>query len=334
MKFSLIIFSALYLLIISFNLSISNAGALKVENNNKILNTLTDKNKNEAFKSNLSKNSVKDKNILNSKAKLETIKNAILKNLNEFEKLNKIIIDFENIDSSKNLSLRNFTKEIVLNQTDDFNDTIVINQNFCNLNKLKQNKLKKNQDKIISLEEKNYTKALNSINNSTKNNHTFKIGALKNNKNKTSNNSKDHNHNTNQNNSITSDDLLNLIADQTESIKNEICTNCLEINSALSILIDEIKNIKAQLKKFTEEKLSKKDAYEKLSYCINNINLMKADLFKLNEILDTLQKANCSNFIENSKKYSLVVNSTNKLVEIIQNLLRKLNININLVVLN
>ena len=42
-------------------------------------------------------------------------------------------------------------------------------------------------------------------------------------------------------------------------------------------------NIKAQLKKFTAEKFSKKDAYEKLSYCINNINLITADLFKLNE---------------------------------------------------
>jgi len=342
MKFTFLKYYALCCLVAQIILSITNINAIKIENSNKISNSISISNKNEASEGNLSTNTIKTKNFFNSKAKLEAIKNEILKNLNEFEKLNKIIFDFEYVDSSKNLTLWNFTNEIDLNQTDKFNDTIVINQNFCNLNKLKQKNLKNKESKFLSSADKNDSKALNSLYNSTKNNHTFKIGALKNYKNKTSNTNNDlntinissNNNNTDQNNSITSDDLLNLIADQTESIKNEICTNCLEINSALNILIDEIKNIKAQLKKFTEEKFSKKDAYEKLSYCINNINLIKADLFKLNEILDTLQKANCRNFLDNSKKYTLVVNSSNKLVEIIQNVMRKLNININLVVLN
>lgn len=314
----------------------------------------------------LNKNLKKNKVFLNSKAKLEAIKNQILKSLNEFQKLNKIIIDFEDVESSKNASFVNITSAIDLNQYDPdaLNDTIIINQKFCKLKKLNKNKTiaynntnpafhnynsiyeNRSFDENINLHANihiNNNLTSNSqnydyrkYNNFTRQNHTIKIGAL-NNKNKTS--TKDQiiqsqNNNSNNNNSITSDDLLNLIADQTESIKNEICNNCLEINSALNILIEEIKNIKMQLKKLTSERLSKKDAYEKFSYCINNINLIKADLFKLNEILDTLQKANCSNFMDNSKKYTLVVNSTNKLVEIIQNVIRKLNLNINLVVLN
>jgi hypothetical protein len=43
------------------------------------------------------------------------------------------------------------------------------------------------------------------------------------------------------NESISSDELLSIIADQTENIKNEICSSCLEIMTSLNILIDEIK---------------------------------------------------------------------------------------------
>jgi len=338
MKFNFIKNLFIYCLKVVILYSLVNAASVKLENSNSISYTTSKKSETN---NNLSKLSINKKNFLNSKAKLEAIKNEILKNLNEFEKLNKIIFDFEDVETSTNISITNITKEIDLNQTDDFNDTIVINQNFCNLKKLKQNKLDRERNQNITNIDKNFSVSHNNTitldlnsNSTTKKNHTIKINALKNNKNKTySTINKDLN-STDSNNSITSDDLLNLIADQTESIKNEICTNCLEINSALNVLIDEIKNIKAQLKQFTSDKLTKKEIYEKLSYCINNINLIKADLFKLNEILDTLQKANCSNFIDNSKKYTLVVNSTNKLVEIIQDVMRRLNININLVVLN
>lgn len=136
------------------------------------------------------------------------------------------------------------------------------------------------------------------------------------------------------NESISSDELLSIIADQTENIKNEICSSCLEIMTSLNILIDEIKLIKKTLHDLTVAKPPIFYVYTKILHCINNLNLIKADLFKLNEILDTLQKANCSNFIENSKKYTLVVNSSNKLLEKIQDCLKTFNININLLVLN
>jgi len=285
--------------------------SIKLENLNTSLNS--EKNTKDLLNLVTNKSLMKyqlDNTLYKSKEKLLLIKNQILNNLNEFEKLNKIIIEIEDVEKKNNSTKNNSNETEIKNKT----EVQTINKN-CNLDKLKKKSLK---DKNIPDERKsNSTNETLSDLNST---------------NKTILNKTDDN--SSHNNSITSDDLLNLIADQTESIKNEICTNCLEINSALNVLIEEIKNIKVQLKKFTTEKLTKKDAYEKLSYCINNINLIKADLFKLNEILDTLQKANCDNFVDNSKKYTLVVNSTNRLVEIIQNVLRKLKININLVVLN
>jgi hypothetical protein len=136
-------------------------------------------------------------------------------------------------------------------------------------------------------------------------------------------------------NSISSEEVLYIIANQSENIKNEICSSCLEINKGLNVLIDEIKQIKSRLKNLNDKEYSGKfDLYSELSHCINNINLIKAELFRLNNFLDTLQKANCKNYQENSKKYSLVVNSTNKLLEVIQNVVKKLGLNINLVILN
>lgn len=129
--------------------------------------------------------------------------------------------------------------------------------------------------------------------------------------------------------------LLKVIADQSESIKKEICLHCLEILEALDFLVEEIKIIKSKQKKLMDSKnLSYKQKSFKIANLINNVNYIKADLFKLNEILKTLQKADCPNFVNNSKKYRMVVNYTNKLVEIIQHSLKTLNLNINLVILS
>jgi hypothetical protein len=160
---------------------------------------------------------------------------------------------------------------------------------------------------------------------------------------------------TSTNNSSTS--LLNAIADESELIKNEICMNCLEISSTLDILIGEIKEIKNNLRKIIDKyqegssiifknssntnisdnikdsKVRQHDITEVLN-SLNRVNYIKADLFKMNEVLNILQKAECENYQDNNKKYLLVINSSNKLVEIIQDVFRRLNLNINLVVLS
>jgi hypothetical protein len=240
------------------------------------------------------------------------------------------------------------------------------NKPKCQLQELTKNRTKNNLTSLTSLSS-NIGTVTGTGNNSTSSNISIR------------------------NNSIMTDDLLNIIADQTENIKNEICSSCLEINSALDTLIEEIKIIKLQIRRLDPKQsdllgscnkknttntnntntnanptnstpnnsittsipisgkplslsplpsppappsLTKRELFSIISNCVNNLNLIKADLFKLNEVLSTLQKANCINFTENSKKYSLVVDSTNKLLEIIQNVLRNLNINLNIVVLN
>ena len=86
--------------------------------------------------------------------------------------------------------------------------------------------------------------------------------------------------------------------------------------------------------KLSNKIFSKQQVFNKISQYITDINLIKTDLFKLNEFLDTLQKANCKNFADSLKKYNIVVNSVNKLIQIIQNSITKFKININIVVLN
>jgi hypothetical protein len=229
-----------------------------------------------------------------------------------------IEVQDDTLDGKINLDVdRNIT--VHLNNQEDEN-SLVINKKFCDFNKMKT-KIKFTGFNQSSLNQTN--KTVNLINST---NTALKESTI----NSTHLDISDHKTNS----SITSDDLLSIIADQTENIKNEICFSCLEINTSLNILIDEIKMIKKTLKQLETGNPSSKEVYSQISNCINNLNLIKADLFKLNEILDTLQKANCKNFMENSKKYTLVVNSSNKILEKIQSVLRKFKININLVVLN
>jgi hypothetical protein len=228
------------------------------------------------------------------------------------------------------------------NKTLNDQNSVIINKKICDFKHLKE-KYKNKNFNGSRIEKMNFTEIINqpqqSSNLSKSDNLNSSLVESVIFLNTTSADKSGSNHTSNltsnfTSNSISSDELLNIIADQTENIKNEICTSCLEISSSLNILIDEIKQIKKTLHDLIVEKPSIFDVYTKILHCINNLNLIKADLFKLNEILDTLQKANCNNFPENSKKYTLVVNSSNKLLEKIQDCLKTFNININLLVLN
>jgi hypothetical protein len=240
------------------------------------------------------------------------------------------ILDVEiNLNKDKNITVH------LSNKTFYDENSVIINKKFCDFKKMKQ-KFKNKFLNESQTEKMNYSQNLNHTNLYFTNSSSNNLSSIDSEPIFNSNSSRIHltgpEHKSN--NSISSDDLLSIIADQTENIKNEICSSCLEINTSLNILIDEIKLIKKTLHNLALEKPSIIDVYTKILNSINNLNLIKADLFKLNEILDTLQKANCNNFMENSKKYTLVVNSSNKLLEKIQDSLKSFNININLVVLN
>jgi hypothetical protein len=200
-----------------------------------------------------------------------------------------------------------------INQTTLGQDTVLMNKNYCSFKK----DIKVNQTEIKE-EGRNFseTNMTSTISN--------QIDSVKQISNTTGN----------YTNSDPANNLLLVIADQTESIKKEICSNCLEISNALDIIINEVKKIKFRINLLMKKTFDQKQIILRISHAVNNINFIKADLFKLNVILNSLQKVNCPNYQINSKKYQLVVNSTNKLIEIIQDVIKKLKINVNLVILN
>jgi hypothetical protein len=235
-----------------------------------------------------------------------------------------------------------FTK----NRTVDKN-TVYINKNFCNLKNLRNNKTHNltkfseivssnltNEENNTLIEESfgfNFQNRKQKIKMKKNITHTAKISIIH----SPSNNTIRNKNSTNSSSSEIPNYLLKVIADQSEAIKKEICFHCLEILEALDFLVGEIKIIKNKHKKLIESKnLNSKEKSLKVANLINNINYVKADLYKLNEILKTLQKADCPNFLNNSKKYRMVVNYTNKLVEIIQQSLKSLNLKLNLVILS
>jgi hypothetical protein len=265
---------------------------------------------------------------------------------NKFMKFNSFLLIGNKNYNLSNTDLVNFSSNNTINSnTSSYNDNnivnndsgenkekILINQKFCNFSNLVKNSLN-NGNKTNSTCQ--FDNQISNVKSNCTNNQTEGIG-----------------------NFSTTDSLISSINDQSEAIKKEICLHCLEISDALDILIIEIKQIKRNIIDITtvgnggsnssdtnsnsDTKINanskynsnKKDFYyNTIANSINSINLIKADLFKLSEIVTTLQKVNCPNFSENSTKLDLVVNSTNKLLEIIQESVKKLNLNINLVIL-
>jgi len=126
---------------------------------------------------------------------------------------------------------------------------------------------------------------------------------------------------------------INNLIQGTDSLKLNLCNTQLEIAKVINKLHFEINNIKHSLKNFTESDIKSSEMLVKLAVSINNVNLIKANLMKINSILEILKKANCVNFEETSKKYDGIIALVTKLSTNIQNFLRTKNLNINLVVL-
>lgn len=163
--------------------------------------------------------------------------------------------------------------------------------------------------------------------------------------------SKNNEHNNNHA-LIESEQILSSIVNQTEKIKKEICSSINEISLALTVLVNRMKNIKQEISIFhslienknqtiinSESKYNSKEKIEKMLHLINSMNLIKVDLFKINEILINLQKVKCENqgnYIQNiQKEYQNTQDTLNKLIELLQEYTKKdKNFPIDLVILN
>lgn len=171
------------------------------------------------------------------------------------------------------------------------------------------------------------------------------------NSNSLSTKSKNNEHNNNHA-LIESEQILSSIVNQTEKIKKEICSSINEISLALTVLVNRMKNIKQEISIFhslienknqtiinSESKYNSKEKIEKMLHLINSMNLIKVDLFKINEILINLQKVKCENqgnYIQNiQKEYQNTQDTLNKLIELLQEYTKKdKNFPIDLVILN
>ena len=128
--------------------------------------------------------------------------------------------------------------------------------------------------------------------------------------------------------------LLNLIIEQSELMKSEICKSNIEITKGLDKLKDNITVIKKKLKKITTDNIIVKDEIIlDFTVCINNLNLIRVELIKMDNLLENIKKANCKESTDTQKMYDQAKNLLNKLVEGVQNFLRKTNLDFNLLIL-
>ena len=117
-------------------------------------------------------------------------------------------------------------------------------------------------------------------------------------------------------------------------MKSEICKSIIEITKGLDKLKDNITVIKKKLKKITTDNIIVKDEIIlDFTVCINNLNLIRVELIKMDNLLENIKKANCKESTDTQKMYDQAKNLLNKLVEGVQNFLRKTNLDFNLLIL-
>ena len=167
-------------------------------------------------------------------------------------------------------------------------------------------------------------------NNSTKNFHIPSFNSTQNNS-------------TNSTNSTFSNILihtLNQAINAAEKIVKkevqviEVCSKCLELDDFLKLLTKEVLNIKNDIKSTFDTKLNQQTFLMKFAYWVTKTNLLRADIFKLNDLLETLKTSNCAGQEDNSKKLLLLSNASDHLVEIIQSLGKKEDLNLKVAALS
>jgi len=114
----------------------------------------------------------------------------------------------------------------------------------------------------------------------------------------------------------------------------KICYQCLDNLVFLKKLNLEIHKVKYEMFTFSNDLVfTRQELIIRFSDYINRVNLVKIQLFEMKTNLDLLKAANCSNYDDNVKYYDGIVKKANQLIEIIQDTIRKQNLNINFIVI-
>lgn len=114
----------------------------------------------------------------------------------------------------------------------------------------------------------------------------------------------------------------------------KICFHCLDNIVFLKKLNQEIHSIKRDMFAFANNSIfTRQELIVKFSDYINRVNLAKIELFEMKTNLDLLKSANCSNYEDNNKYYDIIMKKANQLIEIIQDSIRKQNLNINFIII-
>jgi hypothetical protein len=127
--------------------------------------------------------------------------------------------------------------------------------------------------------------------------------------------------------------ILGLQRDENNFVK--ICNQCLDNSLHLKRLLLEIYDIQKDMISFSNKSnITRQELIIKFSEYINRVNMIKIHLLELNSNLDLLKAVSCPNYEDNLNNFDSIMKKTNTLIEIIQNSIRKQNLNINFIIIN
>ena len=116
--------------------------------------------------------------------------------------------------------------------------------------------------------------------------------------------------------------------------KENVCSRCLNSTLTLQKIIEEISLIEADIVLLNNTIFTKQEYILKFSGYINNINFIKIELYKLRYIPIILQEIDCPQYKKETENFHLALRRTNLLIEVIQDSIRKPNLNVNFIVLS
>jgi len=251
-----------------------------------------------------------------------------LKNFNQDKNATIIKNITSNITSQHNL--RNFNNNSSNFKFHNISQPIgeKISLSYFNTNKLHPIKLKINQ--LNHQHFKNYLKLDGRFRNLVNDTNHRLLFKSENNNLTTSHINNTNTKFSNNTNLNSAESLMASIEYQTDFIKKEICIHSNEISEALDVLTTEITGIQSSIKELNSNNQKSLDI---ILNSINKMNIVKADISRLDEIITTIQKVNCPSVTQSQNKIELLLHSINKLIELISETIKKLKMNFNMVIL-
>lgn len=124
---------------------------------------------------------------------------------------------------------------------------------------------------------------------------------------------------------------VNKISKKVTNLFVAICSNSVQVASALGELRQEISNSKDKVQEIKRKNVKTNLRLPGLTQVINEVNLVRTELYRIKGVLDSLLSSKCERFEELRKQYEKTISETARIVEFVKEKVNSSDLNLNIV---